>query len=141
MLPVEEEEIDAFLAAFEDGSLPREQWSHGAHLLTGACYVHTLGQAAATDRMRTRVKAYNEAVGGKNTATSGYHETVTVFWIALLAQLRRQQEAMGRSEFAHSAVARFQQHRQILADYYSFDVIASEQARREWIAPDLRDIE
>ena len=27
------------------------------------------------------VGRYNEAVGGKNTETSGYHETITVFWI------------------------------------------------------------
>ncbi len=140
MLPVEEDEIEAFVRAFEDGSLPKERWTHGAHLLTGACYVHALGQAGATDRMRERVKAFNVAVGGKNTATSGYHETVTVFWIALLARLRNEYGGAGRSEFAHVAVARFAGWRQILAEYYSFDVIASEQARREWVAPDLREI-
>jgi len=139
-LPVKEEAIDAFIAAFEDGSLPKERWTHGAHLLTGACYVWTLGRAAATDRMRERVKAYNVAVGGKNTATSGYHETITVFWIALLERLRRELAGLGRSQFAHAAVERSAGWREVLAEYYSFDVLASEQARREWIPPDLKEI-
>jgi len=139
-LPVEEDEIDAFIAAFEAGSLPKERWTHGAHLLTGACYVWALGELRAADRMRERVAAYNVAVGGKNTATSGYHETITVFWIALLERLRREHPALGRSEFAHAAVARYEDRKDILREYYSFDVVASEDARREWIAPDLREI-
>ncbi len=77
-LPATEQEIDAFLAAFESCTLPKAQWTHAAHLLTGACYVHTLGQADAIKRMRTCVKRYNDSVGGKNTETSGYHETITV---------------------------------------------------------------
>ena len=72
-LPVTELEIDVFLAAFEGCTLPKERWTHAAHLLTGACYVHALGEAGAIDRMRLCVRRYNEAVGGKNTETSGYH--------------------------------------------------------------------
>src|SRR5260370_28612552 len=86
-LPGTEVEIDAFLAAFEGCTLPKERWTHGAHLLTGACYVHGLGQAAALEKMRVCVRRYNESVGGKNTESSGYHETITVMWIPLLAGL------------------------------------------------------
>ena len=39
MLPVTEQEIDAFLAEFEAGRLPKAQWTHGAHLLTGASVI------------------------------------------------------------------------------------------------------
>jgi len=98
-LPITEPEIDAFIAAFEAGTLPKEQWTHAAHILTGACYVHALGEAAAIDRMRDRVSAFNLAVGGQNTPTSGYHETVTVFWIKLLATKGNGGES--RSAVAH----------------------------------------
>ena len=50
-LPVTEPEIDVFLAAFEGGRLPKTEWTHAAHLLTGACYVHTLGQNAALKKI------------------------------------------------------------------------------------------
>ena len=61
MLPITEQEIDKFLASFEEGTLPKERWTHGAHLLTGVCYVHGLGESVAIDKMRLCVRRYNEA--------------------------------------------------------------------------------
>jgi hypothetical protein len=138
-LPTTESGIDAFLAAFESGTLPKERWTHAAHLLTGACYVHAYGEAAATDRMRERVSAYNVAVGGQNTPTSGYHETVTVFWIKLLAACLATRSST-RLAFAHEVVREFGENRAIYRDYYSYDVIASTEARCAWQPPDLRPI-
>ncbi len=57
-LPTTEPDIDAFILAFESGTLPKERWTHAAHILTGACYVHSLGEAAAIDahaRPRSRL--------------------------------------------------------------------------------------
>jgi hypothetical protein len=136
-LPLTEPEIDAFLAAFEGGSLPKEQWTHSAHLLTGACYVHALGEAAAIDKMRLCVSRYNEAVGGKNTDTSGYHETITIAWIKLLHGLLRESPPLERASFARLAVQRFADDREILRRYYAFDLVKSAEARRTWIPPTL----
>ncbi len=139
-LPVNEIEIDAFLRGFEDGTLPKQEWTHAAHVLGGACYVYTLGEKAALEHMRVCVKRFNEAVGGKNTETSGYHETLTVFWIATLRQLQRELQPASRSEFAHAAVEAYGRRSDFFKEFYSFDVVASTQARREWVAPDLRTL-
>ena len=142
--PKTESEIDAFMAAFEGCTLPKERWTHGAHLLTGACYVHTLGQAAAIERMRVCVKRYNESVGGKNTETSGYHETITIAWIKLLDRLLRQVgegETLQRSEFARLAVERFVNDKEIFRRFYEFDLVASVEARRIWVQPTLASFE
>ena len=140
-LPSTEFEIDEFLAAFEAGTLPKERWTHGAHLLAGACYVHQLGQAAAIDHMRTCVRRYNEAVGGKNTATSGYHETITVFWIKVLDALLLNVQPIARADFAALAVERFKPQRDLFRRFYDFDVIASTEARAAWIPPTREEIE
>jgi len=137
MLPITEQEIDKFLAAFEEGTLTKERWTHGAHLLTGACYVHGLGESAAIDKMRLCVRRYNEAVGGKNTDTSGYHETITIAWIKLLAGLRREAGTMERAQFAALAVERFEGDRNILRRYYDFDLVGSVVARKSWVPPTL----
>lgn len=134
-LPTTELEIAAFVEAFEACTLPKERWTHGAHVLTGAWYVHALGEAAATDRMRVCVSRYNEAMGGKNTATSGYHETITVFWIKVLSVLCAAAGEVGRAEFARAAEARFGQERKLHQRFYDFDVVGSEEARRVWVAP------
>jgi hypothetical protein len=140
-LPTTEVEIDDFLAAFESGTLPKERWTHAAHLLTGACYVHRLGQVLAIDHMRQCVRRYNEAVGGKNTATSGYHETITVFWIKVLDTLFDQARPIAREEFAALAVERYGAQRDLFRRFYDFDVIASAEARAVWMPPTLEEIE
>jgi hypothetical protein len=139
-LPATEEAIASFIAAFEDGTLPKEQWTHSAHLLTGAWFVHQLGEEAALDHMRTCVKRYNLAVGGQNTATSGYHETVTVFWIKLLSEFLREHPPMHRAAFVKHAVEHFAPQRNIYREFYDFDVVASTAARATWIAPTLRSL-
>lgn len=139
-LPADENGIVTFITAFEEGTLPKEQWTHAAHILTGAWYVHTLGEEAALVRMRERVSAFNLAAGGMNTATAGYHESVTVFWIKLLASLHRQSAGMPPGRFAWHAVERFAADRRPLQEFYSYDVVASVEARRTWVPPDLRPI-
>ena len=140
-LPVTEYEIDAFIAAFEGCTLPKAEWTHGAHLLTGACYVHALGEAEGHRAMRLCVSRYNESVGGKNTETSGYHETITVAWIKLLNKLLDRSKPIGRAEFAALAVKHFREQKNIFSRYYDFDLIASKEARRSWVAPTLQPLE
>jgi hypothetical protein len=140
-LPVTECEIDTFIAAFEGCTLPKAEWTHGAHLLTGACYVHASGEAEAIARMRLCVRRYNESVGGKNTETSGYHETITVAWIKLLNKLLERSKPIGRAEFAVLAVEHFREQKNIFSRYYDFDLVASKEARRSWVAPTLQPLE
>ena len=140
-LPSTHEEIAAFVSAFEAGTLPKERWTHGAHILSGAWYVHALGPEKALVEMRKRIRAYNEAVGTQNTDSSGYHETITVFWIRVLAaELARRPDA-ARAAFVAEAIEHFGPQRDILTRYYSFNVVKSTEARRMWIEPDLMTIE
>jgi hypothetical protein len=88
--------------------------------------------------MRVCVRRYNEAVGGQNTDTSGYHETITVMWIALLDGLLREAGEMERAAFAALAVERFAEQRDIFRRYYDFDVVGSTEARLRRVEPTLR---
>jgi hypothetical protein len=139
-LPATECEIDAFLAAFEGCTLPKQEWTHGAHLLTGACYVHAFGELEAIDRMRLCVSRFNESVGGENTETSGYHETITVAWIKLLNGLYDRSKPIERAAFATLAVEQFEGQKDIFSRFYDFDLVASKEARRSWVEPNLRPL-
>ncbi|HEX4651655.1 MAG TPA: hypothetical protein VH250_09150 [Granulicella sp.] len=140
-LPTTEAEIDAFLHAFESCTLPKSEWTHAAHIFTGACLVHTLGESAAIDRMRLCLCRFNESVGGQNTPTSGYHETVTVLWIKLLAAFHRDTAPTTRAAFAARAVEHFAPQRDLLARFYDFDLVASTEARQRWIPPTLQPLD
>ena len=140
-LPLTESQIDTFLAAFESATLPKERWTHSAHLFTGACYVHMLGEQPPIQRMRICIKHHNESVGTQNTDTGGYHETITIAWIKLLHRLLRESGTMERAAFARLAVERFSGNRDIFRRYYVFDLVKSVEARRTWIPPDLAPLD
>lgn len=139
-LPSTESEIDAFLAAFEGCTLPKSEWTHAAHLVTGACYVHKMGREAALQKMRECVRRYNLSVGGQNTETSGYHETITILWVRLLDGLLRENLPIERAPFAALAVSRFGERRDIFREYYDFDLISSTEARLNWLEPSLKPL-
>ena len=141
MFPNTEPEIDAFLHAFETCTLPKSEWTHPAHILTGACYVHTHGLDHATSTMRTNVRRYNVSVGGQNTDTSGYHETITLAWLKLLNRLLKASYPIARAPFAAHAVTHYAPQRDIFTRHYSFDLPTSTPARLTWIEPDLEPLD
>lgn len=140
VLPETEPEINFFLAAFEAGTLPKEHWSHASHIFAAACYVHSMSEAATIAHMRDRIQAYNLAAGGRNTPTSSYHETITVFWIKFIGRALKDWEPISRADFAARSVAAFSPHRAIFVDHYDFDILASPEARATWIEPNLRPL-
>jgi hypothetical protein len=100
-----------------------------------------MGRESALAKMRKCVRKYNESVGGKNTDTSGYHETITVMWIRLLDELKRECAEMDRAPFAALAIERFAMRRDIFREYYDFDLVGSAEARLRWIEPTLKPLE
>jgi hypothetical protein len=129
-----DEAFAAFVTAWEQGTLPPAQWSHAAHVSIGACYAVRHGDGAIA-KLRAGIRRYNEAVGTANTATSGYHETLTRFWAGVIAEAVA--GYVDERQAACHAVARFGHDRDRPRRAYSFDVVSSLEARRTWIAPDL----
>lgn len=131
---------NALVTAWESLTLPREGWTHAAHLTVAAWYVHQDG-VAALDRVRAGILRYNASVGIVSTPDYGYHETVTRFWVYRLAAFFRERPDLAEREAAvAAAVAEFGVKRNWYADYWSIDILASREARAEWVAPDLRPI-
>jgi hypothetical protein len=131
------EALDSFLHGFEQGKLAKSEWTHGAHVAAAAYYLFGSDSATVLPLMRTRISAFNESVGGANTATSGYHETLTHFWLLIVAELLRQRQPSSRLEAAQQAVAVFGHARTLHTLYYSGDVVLDSAARQSWRAPDL----
>jgi hypothetical protein len=76
---------EALVAAFLARTLPKSAWTHVAHLRVGLWHVRRLGETGALTALRSAISSYNEAVGTANTDTSGYHETLTIFYVRLIA--------------------------------------------------------
>ena len=58
-------------------TLPRSEWTHEAHL-AATTYLLLKRQDVDLDKdLPGIIRRYNESVGGVNSDTEGYHETVT----------------------------------------------------------------
>jgi hypothetical protein len=124
------EAFTRFVDAWETGQLPKRSWTHAAHVAVGACYAVRYG-SGALDRIRAGIIRYNTAVGTANTDSSGYHETLTRFWTAILAASSA--GITDEWQAARDAVHRFGEARNLHTKYYSVDIVRSTEARRQRI--------
>jgi len=137
---VSTEAFDNFLRGFEEGTLPKSEWTHGAHVAAAASYLfasQNFSPSTVLPLMRQRISNYNLAVGGANTPTSGYHETLTHFWLLIVSRHLREDPPASRLEAARKAVATFGEERSLHTRHHSGDVVKDTTARQHWRAPDL----
>jgi len=131
------EVFDGFIREWRDGTLPKEEFTHAAHIAVGA-WMAVEHPGDAFERTRDGILRYNAATGTANTATSGYHETLTRFWSHLIAaNVRGISDPLAA---ARHAVQTFAGRRGIYGEYYSFDVVGDAAARVRWLAPDLAEL-
>ncbi|MFN8295439.1 MAG: hypothetical protein U0T69_04550 [Chitinophagales bacterium] len=141
MQPLFVEDITTSIKKFEDESLPKEQWTHEAHLATGLYYVYTYGKEKALEKIRINIKKYNVATGGENTATSGYHETITVFWIWVIdAFIQKSLSSLSVQELLIQMLQSEYIAKTLPFQFYTKDYLLSEEARKNFIEPDLKPL-
>ena len=136
-----EEALGEFLECFERGTWPKPEWNHAAHVAVAGCYLIGDADEEAADRARRCIRHYNQCTGTVNSDHSGYHETLTLFWLAVVkARLRQIESGVARIDAVRMLVAEFVPLRDLFREYYSFDVVRSVEARRSWVPPDTQPL-
>jgi hypothetical protein len=118
-------------------TLPKGQWTHQTHLRVGLWHLLSFGEARALCLMRERIRAYNEATGVANTDQSGYHETITRFYLRAIHAFAVSLEGAGSFENMAGELCERHGDRNEPLRYYSRDRLFSAEARREWVEPDV----
>jgi hypothetical protein len=134
------EEILSLVRRFEDCTLPREEWTHAAHLTVALWHLLQYDWPEAVARVRLSIQRYNAAHGIRATPTGGYHETLTLFW---MRHVRSFLEA-GRNE-ARSLVALANDlagsaDKGLPLAHYTRERLFSAEARASWVEPDLKPL-
>ncbi|MFO0848521.1 MAG: hypothetical protein U0871_08195 [Gemmataceae bacterium] len=122
---------DEFLAAFETGTLPKPAWTHQAHVRMAWLYLTRLTVEQAVQKARVGIRAYNAAQGNQ----TGYHDTVTVAFVRLIASRLTAGEGLGA--FLERNPDLLDRHRPPLLRHYSRDRLESAEARARFVEPDL----
>lgn len=123
--------------------MTRERFNHRAHLFVG---LHHLSdpwlddEAAGAERVRRAILAFNDKVGAVQTETSGYHETITLFYVRIIRHFlggRKSSEAF--DDLGEALIAEWGDPKLPL-QYWSKERLMSWDARLAWVEPDLKPI-
>lgn len=133
-------ETDRLLQEFIARTLPKAAWTHEAHLRVGLWHALRYADEVAIDLLRERIRRYNEATGVANTDSTGYHETITRFYVAMIRHFLNSVDASRLvDELAEELIARFGE-RELPLKYYSRERLFSVEARMGWVEPDLEGL-
>lgn len=134
-------EVLSLVRGFEFGTLPREEWTHRAHLTVALwyCLRHTWPEASRL--IREGIKKYNHAHGIITTRARGYHETMTLFWMRIV---RRYLEDVSPVDCSLATLANDLYARcgdkSLPFTYYTRELLMSAEARAHWVEPDLKEL-
>jgi hypothetical protein len=121
-------------------TLPKIEWTHEAHLSTCAWLILERPDIRPERDLPQLIRRYNESVGGVNSDTEGYHETITQVMIRAVRAALARSEGRGLAERVNALLLAEEGRRDWPLRFYSRQRLFSREARREWIAPDLLNL-
>ena len=135
------EEIETLVRDFDACTLPREAWTHRAHLTVALWYLLHHSLPEATVLVRHGIERFNRAHGIRTTPHGGYHETLTLFWISIVTRYLEEASREDRSlvTLANNLLLRHGR-KELPLEYYSRERLFSPEARAAWVEPDLKRI-
>lgn len=136
-LPLREDaEIERLVSAFEARTLPCEAWTHRAHLAVAITYIRRYGYPRALTELRRTITAYNLACG----KPGGYSETITMLFLRKVAAESKHDRCLVSLP---AELARLEALCGVewMYRYYSRALIWSSEARRQWVEPDLLELD
>lgn len=119
---------EEFLQAFEAGTLPKDDFTHGAHVRLAWICLRRDGFEDGSDRVVAGIRGFAALHG----ATGLYHETVTRAWLRLIAAA----DSGEAPSFEAFLAAHPELRGRALDRHYSPETLASEGARVLFVAPD-----
>lgn len=121
---------DEFLAAFEACTIPKADWTHEAHVRMAWLYLSRLPFADALQKVRTGIQRYNRSLGN----TTGYHDTITVAFVRVIAH--RMQDGEGYTAFRERHPDVLDRKLPALLRYYTEARLKSAEATERFVDPD-----
>lgn len=118
-------------------ALPREAWTHEAHL--GAC-LWLLTERPDIDidaEIGTIIRRFNESVGGVNDDMQGYHDSITRAYVAGVRLFLSETAETGLTDRANAMLLSDVGRRDWPLRFYSRDLLFSVAARWGYVEPDL----
>lgn len=120
------------LEAFESGTLDPRAFDHPAHVYIAWKLLEEHSLARATGKFLASLKQLTVKLG----VESKYHETISCFYMVLIAERRCSRPGRTWTEFAANNPDLLGPSVELLKQHYSRDRLWSDLARRQFLLPD-----
>lgn len=125
---------EGFLAC----ALPKPEWTHEAHISTTCWLIIERASDILPERdLPALIRRYNESVGGVNSDTEGYHETITQVFIRTLRLGLAGTAGQGLCARVNAVLSAPEGRRDWPLRFYSRERLFSKAARLGWVEPDV----
>lgn len=124
-----------FLQRFESCTLPADDWTHLAHIRVAWVVLMSEEGAVAFERIREGILRYNTEVLHRRHK---YHETVTVAFARIILDRLRVDEPWQKFKQRINDILAADEP--ILLAYYSTERLISDEARAEFVQPDIKPL-
>ena len=119
-------------------SLPKEEWTHEAHLATTTWLLLRRPEIDVDEELPGLIRRYNESAGGVNDDTQGYHETITRAFVAGVRLFLSEADVVAPlHELVNELLLSPMGRRDWPFRFYSRDRLLSVEARRHFVEPDM----
>ena len=120
------------IATLEDGTIDPGAFDHSAHVYAAWLYLDEYPLLDAVARFSAALKRLTLQLG----VPDKYHETVTWFYMLLIAERREVAQDNDWFVFCRSNPDLFCRDDNVLKRYYSSELLGSERARQSFVLPD-----
>ena len=129
------DEIRSLVSEFEACSFHPAEFRHHQHLAVVVWYVANLPYADAIEKMKRGIQRLAARYG-----KSGYHETVTEFWLRMVRGFLPEGERTESIVVVTNQLIAKYADKNLILDYYSAELLASPEAKSDWVEPDLKPL-
>ncbi|MDQ3668118.1 MAG: hypothetical protein M3410_16405 [Acidobacteriota bacterium] len=130
-------EIEAIVKGFESCTIAQDDFTHRSHLTVAAYYLHSSNEPDARHRIRAGLLRFLDHHG---VGRAKFHETLTIFWIRTVrAFLERLDPKLPLLEMTNAVIESLGDSR-LVFEYYSAELLRTEETRNAWVVPNLKDM-
>ena len=126
---------DAFAQAFENCTLPNDQFHHRDHLRLAFIYLRRYGLDQAGIRISESICRF----ATHHRGAEKYHQTITIAWMRLLAAAAQDMPSSATLDQIFEAVPALL-NKNTICEYYSPALLTSPEARRHFAEPDVKPL-
>jgi hypothetical protein len=118
--------------AFEAGTIDSAEFDHAAHIYVAWLYLQRFPAATAISRFTQALRRLTARLG----VPGKYHATISWFYMLLIAERLTNASTKNWNEFRQDNDDLFRRDDNVLARYYSDNLLSSDLARQSFVLPD-----